>query len=285
MGWSSRDGEDLRYLVKAPNAELDDDQKQCRRTRTFLERVQLGDLLFYTHVPTAGMFGVVRISGDYEYLPANEGINGDFRSCRSCSLLTPKPLAMRTEIPDDLRVDLSGRGRIYRIGTASDPKSSVASFLTDWTKRRHDFKRCLNDLQAVIEKIAVSSANIHGSIKHNQSSSVLDGQEVNETVEAVQALQQLTEHSHPDRAGVLKHINVVKATAGKIWEYLKRHSSGIRDKLPESFVVGVLTSASSAHFYDAMTLAVSEVFLKAATVVHAADIWLGTGPTTPFFSA
>jgi len=59
---------------------------------------------------------IVRINGDYNYLPPSEALNGDFRSCRSCEIVTKSPVDWSDSIVHPrLRKKLGLQGRFYRL--------------------------------------------------------------------------------------------------------------------------------------------------------------------------
>jgi len=95
MGWSYQDNLDLRLIMARWDAgqELDEDQHETRRhCRRLLTDVKDGDFLIYPHQPVRWRFSVVQVTGDYDYSPADQALDGDFRSCRPCRLVTPEPI-------------------------------------------------------------------------------------------------------------------------------------------------------------------------------------------------
>ena len=117
MGWSYQDHLDLRVIVaqweagQALDAYEDEARKCCRR---FLTDVEIGDYLFYPHQPVRRHFTAVRVTGDYDYSPADQALSGDFRSCRPCRLVTPEPINFDDAIvPPRLRQLLGVRGAFF----------------------------------------------------------------------------------------------------------------------------------------------------------------------------
>ena len=96
IGWSYRDDLDLRLIQNniQQGQPLNQAQQKAKRCLGFLTRVVPNDYLLYPHQPNRGEFCVVQVTGDYNYLTAANSPNGDFRSVRPCSLLTPNPIDM-----------------------------------------------------------------------------------------------------------------------------------------------------------------------------------------------
>ena len=130
MGWSYQDNLDLRLLhgKNEQGEQLDEHEQGAKRCLGFLTEVNLEDYLLYPHQPERGLFSVVQVKGDYKYSTDKDGLNGDFRSLRACSLKTPEPLGMYDEIvPAQLRQRIGRPGRLSQV---HDP-SSFFSFLED----------------------------------------------------------------------------------------------------------------------------------------------------------
>lgn len=100
MGWSWDDTLDLRVIwEKLKQGEpLDEKQKKAKRCLNFLRYVNLEDYIIYPHQPKRGQFSVVKVTGDYDYFDATEGLKEDFRSFRPCSLETLSPVQMNDKI-------------------------------------------------------------------------------------------------------------------------------------------------------------------------------------------
>lgn len=101
MGWSWDGTLDLRVIWEKlkQGKPLDEKQKGAKRCLNFLRYVNLGDYIIYPHQPKRGQFSVVKITGEYYYSKATDGLGGgDFRSIRHCSLETPSPVGMRDKI-------------------------------------------------------------------------------------------------------------------------------------------------------------------------------------------
>ena len=134
MGWSYQDNLDLRLLLGRieQGEQLDEDERGAKRCLRFLTTVNLEDYLLYPHQPERGFFSVVQVKGDYKYSTEKDGLGGDFRSLRACSLKTPEPVDMYDEIvPAQLRQRLGRPGRFSQV---HDP-SSFSSFLEDLPNR------------------------------------------------------------------------------------------------------------------------------------------------------
>ena len=125
IGWSSQDDLDLRFIKEkiSRGTQLNEAQKDAKRCLGFFTRVALDDYLVYPHQPDRGQFCVVRVTGEYDYSDKEEGLNGDFRSFRPCSLMTTEPVNIYDEIvPSQLRHRLGRPGRfseIYNTGPLS----------------------------------------------------------------------------------------------------------------------------------------------------------------------
>ena len=118
IGWSYQDNLDLRTIGRQieEGEKLDDDQQEARRCLGFLTRPQVGDYLIYPHQPSRGQFTVVKVTGEYDYSDEGNGLKGDFRSFRPCSLLTPTPVDMYDDIvAAQLRYRLGRPGRFSRM--------------------------------------------------------------------------------------------------------------------------------------------------------------------------
>lgn len=118
MGWSWDDTLDLRAIQekREQGKSLDEDQTEAIPCLGFLRYINLGDYIIYPHQPERGRFSVVKITGDYDYSDATDGLEGDFRSFRPCSLETPSPVDMYDEIvPSTLRYRLGRPGRFSQV--------------------------------------------------------------------------------------------------------------------------------------------------------------------------
>ena len=125
IGWSSLDNLDLSKIVQANAAgkwnELDGNQQDAWYCHGFMDKAQIGDLLFYPNVPDYGKFAVAKITGEYRFLAANQAIEDDFRSVRSCELITPTPISKSDSIVSPLlRTRLGLQGRFYRLNADDD---------------------------------------------------------------------------------------------------------------------------------------------------------------------
>lgn len=133
MGWSWNDKLDLRVIQEKRNQgePLDEDQKEAIDCLGFLNYVNLGDYIIYPHQPKRERFSVVKITGEYDYSDATEGLKSDFRSFRLCSLETPSPVHMYDEIvPSTLRYRLGKQGRFSRVND-SEPFFSFLKALPE----------------------------------------------------------------------------------------------------------------------------------------------------------
>ena len=123
MGWSWDDKLDLRVIQeKRERGEpLDEEQKEAVRSLNFLRYTNPGDYIIYPHQPKRGQFSVVKVTGEYDYSDATDGLKNDFRSFRPCSLETPSPVDMYDKIvPSALRTRLGGQGRFSEVCDSSD---------------------------------------------------------------------------------------------------------------------------------------------------------------------
>ena len=118
IGWSYKDNLNLSVITERWNSgqALDEKQHEARKCcGRFLTDVKIGDYLVYPHQPARRRFSVVRVTGQYGYSPADEGIDGDFRSFRPCLLETPEPIKYDDEIvPPRLRAQLGIQGAFFR---------------------------------------------------------------------------------------------------------------------------------------------------------------------------
>lgn len=118
IGWSYRDNLDLRLIQDkiqqgSPLNKGEQDAKPCLG---FFTRPSLDDYLLYPHQPDRGQFCVVQVKGEYDYSAAEDGLDGDFRSFRPCSLITAEPVDMYDEIvPSQLRQRLGRPGRFSEV--------------------------------------------------------------------------------------------------------------------------------------------------------------------------
>ena len=149
MGWSSRDNQDLRLIKEKITGRqpLEENEQEVKRCLGFLTRPVVGDYFIYPHQPARRQFCVVQVTGEYDYSAEENGINGDFRSFRPCSLITPSPVDWYDEIvQSQLRQSLGILGRFYKV---SDSRPFFA-FLQDLSKagRRQDGSN-----QAILNRI------------------------------------------------------------------------------------------------------------------------------------
>jgi len=118
IGWSYDERFDLRELQKKVHRGdefTDSQEKDAWKCHGFLDRVEVGDYLIYPHQPSYGRFMVVQVTGPYTYLPEDESLNGDFRSCRPCKLITPSHLDWRDPVvPPIMKRKMGLQGRFYR---------------------------------------------------------------------------------------------------------------------------------------------------------------------------
>lgn len=102
IGWSYADDLDLRvlrdHIIRGEWNLLTPDQKDAWGCQRFLEEVEIGDYLVYLHQPQREKLCIVRVTGDYDYAPATDSLDGDFRSYRLSQLLTPTPIGWRDPI-------------------------------------------------------------------------------------------------------------------------------------------------------------------------------------------
>jgi hypothetical protein len=122
IGWSEDDDQDLRKVVSLAQKDwstLTAVQKDAWRCHGFLDRATNGDLFFYPHQPRYGKFCIAQISpsnGDYGYDPPSETLDGDFRSFRPCTLLTPEGIDVQDAIvPPRIRKRLGLQGRFWEL--------------------------------------------------------------------------------------------------------------------------------------------------------------------------
>ncbi len=118
IGWSWRDNLDLRLINEKiqQGRRLNRAEQEAKRCRGFLTRPVMGDYLIYPHQPARRQFCVVQVTGEYDYSAEENGINGDFRSFRPCSLITPEPVHWYDEIvPSQLRQRLGRPGRFSEV--------------------------------------------------------------------------------------------------------------------------------------------------------------------------
>lgn len=122
IGWSYEDNLDLRKIEQAINNgdQLNESQRSAKRCLRFLTKISHGDFLVYPHQPKRGEFSIVEVTGDYDYSPREEGLQGDFRSFRPCKLKTQQPIEIYDSIvPAQFRYRLGRPGRfseMYQTG-------------------------------------------------------------------------------------------------------------------------------------------------------------------------
>lgn len=120
FGWSYQDKLDLRLIQEKQKRgeQLTKEEGEAEPGLGFLTRPALDDYLIYPHQPKADHFLVVKVTGDYDYLPAKEALpdSNDFRSFRPCSLITPEPVGYHDRIvSDEFRRILRGLRRFYDV--------------------------------------------------------------------------------------------------------------------------------------------------------------------------
>ena len=118
IGWSYEDRLDLRTLQerRRTGQNLDPEERDAWRCRRFLEELAYEDYLIYPHQNEYRKFVIAQITGDYDYAPTSDSLNGDFRSFRPCCLLTPDPIDWYDGIvPPIIRSKLGLRGRFFKL--------------------------------------------------------------------------------------------------------------------------------------------------------------------------
>lgn len=118
IGWSYRDDLDLRLIQEKiqQGSSLNGYEQDAKRCLGFLARPTLDDYLLYPHQPDRGQFCIVQVKDEYDYSAAEDGLDGDFRSFRPCSLMTSGPVDMYDEIvPSQLRQRLGRPGRFSEV--------------------------------------------------------------------------------------------------------------------------------------------------------------------------
>ncbi len=133
IGWSYEDNLDLRLIrrKREQGETLNKDEQGAKRCLGFLTRVESQDYLLYPQQPERGRFSVVQVTGEYDYSTDQDGLSGDFRSFRPCSLKTPEPVDMHDEIvPAQLRYRLGRPGRFSEVYDTS----SFFTFMADLPK-------------------------------------------------------------------------------------------------------------------------------------------------------
>jgi hypothetical protein len=77
-------------------------------------------------------FCVAKLIGDYSFLSENEGINGDFRSARSCDLLTPRGIDKADPIvPPIIRRKIGLQRRFYQLNVDDEILNSFLKAIPD----------------------------------------------------------------------------------------------------------------------------------------------------------
>ena len=116
IGWSYRDDLDLTNIMSSDWHRLNGDQQDAWYCHGFIDVATAGDLIFYPNIPDYGLFCVVKLLDGYVFLPGQDGINGDFRSSRSCELITPDPIDKGDSIvPPSIRHKIGLQRRFYRL--------------------------------------------------------------------------------------------------------------------------------------------------------------------------
>lgn len=161
IGWSYLDNLDLRIIKdcieKKQWDQLDQNQKDAWRCHGFLDWVNCGDYLVYPHQPEYGKITIVRVNGGYDYLPPSEALNEDFRSSRSCEIITKTPVDWYdTIVHPRLRKKLGLQGRFYTIYDTDLLKilieqSDKAGAVEDWNPA----KRVGHILGSIAPQVAV----------------------------------------------------------------------------------------------------------------------------------
>lgn len=160
MGWSYADDLDLGMIVRRTAAgewdRLTVEQKNAWYCHGLIDRAQVGDLLFYPKVDQHGRFAVARVTGEYMFLPAGQGIKDDFRSARRCELLTATPIAYDDAIvPAIIRHKLGLQGRFYELREPDAIAALLAALPSAGKRTREDhFEELIGRLQALEEDLA-----------------------------------------------------------------------------------------------------------------------------------
>ena len=168
IGWSSEDGQDLRLIQEmiCQNGQLNQIQLKARRCLGFFTNVVSDDYLIYPHQPQRGQFSVVQVTGDYDYSPAEEHLEWDFRSFRPCSLITPESINLYDEIvPSQLRHRLGVQGRFSQVNN-TEPFFDFLRSLPE-AGRQHDLNQIsmmsLQRLHSVIRRGLADSLHVEFS--------------------------------------------------------------------------------------------------------------------------
>ena len=135
IGWSSEDDEDLR-IIRDKGEDLNEHQEEAKRCLRFLNEMEEGDMILYPHQPERNKFLIVRVIGEYGY---DDGLrNGDFRSVRTCELISKNPVDMYDEIvPASLHHKLRYvRRRIWKFKV--DDMVMLKDFLNDLTREKRE---------------------------------------------------------------------------------------------------------------------------------------------------
>ena len=151
IGWSWLDNLDLSQIISGNWNEFDGNQQDAWYCHGFIDRAQIGDLLFYPNVPEFGKFSVAKITGEYRFLSADESLDGDFRSARNCELLTKRPVSKSDEIVAPvLRARLDLRGRFYQLYADEE--------IADFLNRLPEAGTATADISATLEKMLEEAA-------------------------------------------------------------------------------------------------------------------------------
>jgi hypothetical protein len=151
IGWSWLDNLDLSQIISGNWNELDGNQHDAWYCHGFVDRAQNGDLLFYPNVPEFGKFSVAKITGEYQFLSADDSLDGDFRSARHCELLTQRPISKSDEIVAPvLRARLDLRGRFYQLYADEE--------IADFLNRLPEAGTATADISATLDKMLEEAA-------------------------------------------------------------------------------------------------------------------------------
>jgi hypothetical protein len=151
FGWSYDDNLNLERIIESEKSgaweSLSAAQKDAWYGHGFVDRASIGDLLFYPNIPKYGEFCIAEISDRYEFLDAQKGIDGDFRSSRGCRLITTTPIQKSDAIvPPSIRNKIGLQRRFYGLYVDDEDVTSLLDNLKNQGRATGDYKLYLANM-------------------------------------------------------------------------------------------------------------------------------------------
>jgi hypothetical protein len=136
QGWGYRDDQDLHVIarIRASGGRLSDHQRVTwrgnrRLVPTERDAVRSGDMIVLPHLPSYGLWTIVRVTGDYRYSiddGRNSGGHPDFGHVLPVVILT-HPIPWRDPaVPDNFKYAMRNQIRMWTLDPYGDDVEQLA---------------------------------------------------------------------------------------------------------------------------------------------------------------